>query len=428
MKNRILKKIEETTSRLREEMTGTLQELVRIPSVIGNEGKAQDFMRRQYEEFGLEVFQFTANRVKVRRHPAYCDTTLPYEGRPNVIGIWKGNSRKRSIILNGHVDTVSPEPATQWTHAPFGGEVEDGRLYGRGALDMKAGLVANLFALKVLRQAGIDPGGTVMLQSVIEEEDGGGGGALACFLEGYTADGMIVTEPVPWVNIALAGIMRFLVRVKGKSAHPSQSHLGVSAIAKMIPIFEALEQLDARRKAEVHFPLLQDFQSGGPSCHLIIGTFHAGDHIATLPGAAEIGCRIGFIPGETREGIRCLVERTICDAADQDPWLKDHPPEIEWLFFQVDPYYQDPDHPFVRTVISAARKVAGPEMEVKPRGGAWSEDTRLAGLFGFPALSMGPTGEHAHGVDEYVDLDSLERTTKALALAIADWCSQDKDR
>ncbi len=176
----------------------------------------------------------------------------------------------------------------------------------------------------------------------------------------------------------------------------------------------------------MRFPLFQDFQSGGPSCHLIVGTFHAGDNISTVPGSAEMGCRIGFIPGETRETIRSLIEKTIRDAANQDPWLREHPPEIEWLSFQVDPFYQDPDHPFVRRVISIAEKVAGEKMEVKPRGGTWSEDTRLASLFGFPAVSMGPTGERAHGVDECVDLPSLERTTKALALIVADWCSQEK--
>ena len=92
----------------------------------------------------------------------------------------------------------------------------------------------------------------------------------------------------------------------------------------------------------------------------------------------------------------------------------------------MDPFYQDPDHPFVQRVISIAAKVAEGKMEVKPRGGTWSEDTRLASLFGFPAVSMGPTGERAHGVDEYVNLDSLERTTKALALIVADWCAQNK--
>lgn len=425
MNDRILKKIDETTSGLQEEMVATLQELVRIPSITGGEGQAQDFIRRAYDGLGLEVCVLNADRAKVSSHPAFCDAGKPYAGRPNIIGILKGDPKKKSIILNGHVDVVSPEPVEQWKHDPWGGEVEGNKLYGRGALDMKAGLVANLFALKVLRLAGIDPGGRVMLQSVVEEEDGGGAGALACFMEGYTADGMIVTEPSPWVTVAMAGIMRCMVKVKGKSAHPAQSHLGVNAIGKVLPIYQALEQLDTGRKAEVKFPLFQDAVPGSPACHLIVGTLKAGDHIATVPGFAELGCRVGFIPGETGKGIRELVEGTIQEAAKRDPWLREHPPEVEWLPFQAEPFYQNPDHPFVKTVISAAQTVAGGTTEVKPRGVTWTEDTRFANSFGFPALSMGPTGERPHGVDECVDLDSMTRLVKALALVIADWCSQE---
>ncbi len=426
MNEKITGIIEGAIAKLKGELVDTLRELVRIPSITGNEGAAQEFMYRQYEALNLKNIRLTTRRDEIENHPAFCGANKPYDGRPNVISIWQGDPGKKSIILNGHIDTVSPEPIAQWKYPPFGGEVEGNRLYGRGALDMKAGLVANLFAVKALKQAGIDPGGTVILQSVIEEEEGGGGGALACFLEGYTADGMIVTEPAPWVNIALAGIIRCMVKVKGKAAHPSQSHLGVNAISKLVPLFKALEELDKKRKAEVTFPLFRDFQAGGPSCHLIVGTFHAGDNISTVPGSAEIGCRIGFIPGETRQTIRSLIEKSIRDAADQDSWLREHPPEIEWLSFQADPFYQNPDDPFVKMVISTAEKAAGQAVEVKPRGGTWSEDTRFASLFGFPAVSMGPTGERAHGVDEYVDLASLERTTKAVALIVAEWCSQDK--
>jgi len=183
-----------------------LKKSVFVPSVTESEGQAQDFMRRTYDALGLEVRVLNADRAKVSSHPAFCDAGKPYAGRPNIIGILKGDPKKKSIILNGHVDVVSPEPVEQWKHDPWGGEVEGNKLYGRGAVDMKAGLIANLFALKALQQTGVQPEGTVMLQSVVEEEDGGGAGALACFMEGYTADGMIVTEPSPWVTVAMAAI------------------------------------------------------------------------------------------------------------------------------------------------------------------------------------------------------------------------------
>lgn len=426
MNRKIVNAVYAQVDGLFDDMVLTLQELVRIPSVTGGEGPAQEFMRRQYDSLGIEVHSLIVDKSKVQGHYAFCDSGKPFEGRPNIIGIHKGDRDKNSIILNGHVDVIPPEPLDQWKHDPWGAEIEGNRLYGRGALDMKAGVVANLFALKALRNAELTLGGTIMLQSVIEEEDGGGGGTLACFTAGYTGDGMIVSEPAPWVTIALAGILRCVIRVQGKSAHPAQSHLGVNAIGKIIPVYQAVEQLDARRKAQVRFPLFEEV--GGPACHLIVGYLRAGEWIATVPGAAEMGCRVGFVPGETREEIRNLIENTVAHVAKQDVWLREHPPQIEWQPFQSDPYYQDPAHPFVQTMVSAAREVAEDETKVKARGATWTEDTRLGQFFGIPGVSIGPQGERPHGVDECVYLDSLKQTTKAIALAAYEWCSRDKVR
>jgi len=111
---------------------------------------------------------------------------------------------------------------------------------------------------------------------------------------------------------------------------------------------------------------------------------------------------------------------------DQDDWLREHPPEIEWLSFRCDPYYQDPTHPFVAEVLSSVKEITGEAAEPKPVGNTWSEDTRFAQYFDFPAVSFGPKGKRAHGIDEYVDLDSVILATKVLAYATLKWCSQGK--
>ena len=133
MNEKIKTRIESEVDGLRDEMIETLAGLVRIPSVIGNEGPAQDFMRRQYEGMGLDVNIFQADKNKVKEHPAFVESGLAFEGRPNIIGVLKGNDHKKSLILNGHVDVVSPEPVDQWRHDPWGGEIEDNRINGRGA-------------------------------------------------------------------------------------------------------------------------------------------------------------------------------------------------------------------------------------------------------------------------------------------------------
>jgi acetylornithine deacetylase len=407
----------------KDEMIATLVRLVKIPSVVGEEGEAQAFVASLYEDLGLEVKKMEVERDKIKSHEAFCDAGRPYKNRPNVIGILKGDPNKNSIILNSHVDVVTPEPVDQWKHDPWGGEVIDNRLYGRGSADDKSGLVANIFAIKALKQTGIDPGGTVMLQSVIEEEEGGAG-TLACLLEGHTADGMIVTEPSPWINIALAGVMLCSIKVKGKAAHPAQSHLGVNAISKMIPIYQALEKLDAQRKAEVKFELFE--KDGSPACHLVIGTFKAGDIITKVAGEAEIGCRIGIVPGENIEDMKHKIEELVSQIAEKDPWLREHPPAVHWRHFQAEPYYLDPEHSFVRSVIKSIKNQLKTKREVRPGGVPWTEDTRFSQYFGFPALSFGAIGGSFHGVDEFVEIDSVVETAKAIAAATLDWCAIDR--
>jgi acetylornithine deacetylase len=408
---------------LRDEMIEALIELVRIPSVVGNEGPAQAFMQREYGRLGLSVRTFETDKEKVRNHPAFIDSGLPFEGRHNVIGILKGDPQKKSIILNGHVDVVSPEPVEQWSFDPWGGEVQGDRLYGRGAMDMKAGLVANLFALKALKNAGTKPDGTVILQSVIEEEAGGGGGTLACLLEGYTADGMLISEPFLAPVISHAGILYFRVILNGKTAHAGRAHLGVNAIGKMIKIYQTLEDLDSQRAATVKFPLYDKFE--GRSCHLNIGTMKSGDWPSTVAGFAEMECRISFIPGETVAEIKKTVEDVIQQTAEGDAWLRDHPPAVEWFGWKAEPWYQDPDDPFIRAIRDNIASVCGKEIEVI--GSTAGLDTRFSSYFGFPALSYGPGGENEHGLDEYVDLQTLPLVTKVIALATLDWCAKAKD-
>lgn len=423
MKPKIKNEIAEAARRLKDDMTQTLIELVRIPSVVGDEGAAQSFIEERYKELGLKLHMVEADKDKVRQHPAYVESELPFEGRPNIIGLLNGDAHKRSIILNGHVDVVSPEPVDQWRHDPWGAEIEENRLFGRGAMDMKAGLVANLYAIKALADLGLEPGGTVMLQSVIEEEAGGGGGTLACLMEGYTADGMIITEPFTYPVISHTGILYFRITLKGKIAHAGRAHLGVNAIGRMLKIYQALEQLDMRRAATVKFPLYDKVE--GRSCHLNIGTLKSGDWPSTVAGFAEMECRISYIPGESMAEIKRTVEDVVHQTAQADSWLRDHPPEVEWFGWQAEPWYQNPDDVFVQGVLDACEMVRGEKMEVF--GSTAGLDTRFSSYFGFPAISFGPSGDREHGFDEYVDLDSLLSVTQIVALATLDWCGREKD-
>ncbi len=334
----------------------------------------------------------------------------------------EGDAAKMSLILNGHIDVVSPEPVDQWQHDPWGAEIEENRLYGRGAVDMKAGVIANLFVLKALIKAGIEPGGNVMLQSVIEEEAGGGGGTLACLMEGFTADGMIITEPFMMPVISHPGILYFRVKIRGLTAHAGHAHRGVNAIGKMMKVYQAMVDLDLQRAATVKFPLYHQVE--GRSCHLNIGTLKAGDWPSTVAGFAEMACRISFIPGESMAEIKSKVEEVINDVAQADVWLKDHPPQVEWFGWQTEPWHQDPNDPFIQSVLPNLEAVCGHKLEIS--GVTAGLDNRFSPYFGFPSICFGPDGNNYHSFDEYVELDSLAAVTKAVALATLEWCSGDK--
>jgi len=406
----------------RDEITRNLSELVQIPSITGQEGEAQRYMHRLYSGLGLKATSRDADLDKIRRHEAYVKSEFEYTGRPNIVGVMEGKSWAKSLILNGHIDVVSPEPVAEWEFSPWGGRVVGNKLYGRGACDMKAGLMANYHALKALLETGLKPEGTVILQSVIEEEIMAGGGTLACLVDGYTADGLIITEPNLKIVIAHPGVLFFKVRAIGKSAHAGVAHIGINAIGKMNIVYDALVALDQRRAQENRYPLFE--KQSGRSCHLNIGTYRAGDWISTVPGWAEIECRMSHLPTENADEVRRQVEQAIADAAEKDEWLQQHPPEVIWYERQVVPWQQSPDDPFIRAFKSSADDALKSNIEIV--GATWGMDTRLAPFFNMPAISFGPNGGNIHGVNEYVDIDSVIDCTKVLAAFIMDWCGVQK--
>jgi len=403
-----------------EEQLQVTRDAVRIESVTGHEGPMQEYVAALYRRLGLQVVTVVPDKSEVEGHEAFIDSGIPFgPHRPNVIGILPGRADAPSVTLHGHVDVVSPEPVSAWTKDPWGAEVDSGRLYGRGAGDMKAGLIANAFAVKAVRDAGLKPTGEVQLHSVIEEELGGGGGALACLVAGYQTDGFVTTEPhMLNLTISHGGILYFRVKVVGKTAHAGWAHLGVNAIGKMEPIYRALVELDERRGREIRFPLYE--KGSGRSCHLSIGTLTAGDWPSTVAGFATLEGRMGFIPGETRAETIALIENTVRQACAGDPWLAEHQPVVEWFGWKADPWYQDPDHPYVQSFKSSIEAVLGREAQIQGRSSA--NDARLTQYFGKAGVAFGPIAGNIHGSDEYVELESVRLMTQVLALHLVDWC------
>ncbi|MFD2131606.1 ArgE/DapE family deacylase [Pseudogracilibacillus auburnensis] len=415
MKNKIRNYIEQNKTALFK----TIQELVQIETVVGNEMVGQAYMKRKFAEIGLTIHEVAPDYEELAKHEAFVDSEIPFAGRTNLVGIHHGVGDGKSLTLHGHIDVVPPEPVGNWTVDPWGAEIIDGKLYGRGAADMKSGLIANWFALKTLIDLAYPITGDVQLHSVIEEEAGGGGGALACLEAGFRTDGYISTEPHHFnTTISHAGIMYFRVKVVGRTAHAGLAHHGINAISKMYKIVAALEELNELRAQNVKFDLYE--KGSGQSVHLNLGVLRAGDWVSTVPGGAMLECRIGFIPGESRKEIKKLIQETVARAVVDDDWFKAHPPEIEWFGWTTEPWYQDPEHSFVQGFLKTAGDVLG--RDVKIVGRASGNDARFTQYYnGMAGICFGPVGENMHGPDENVHLESVVEVVNVFANYIIDW-------
>ncbi|HSP26300.1 MAG TPA: M20/M25/M40 family metallo-hydrolase, partial [Saliniramus sp.] len=172
------------------------QDLVRLPSLRGEEHVIQDLVFRALKDRGYAMDRFAMDRAAIEAHPGGSKFSPEHSDAPIVVGIHRPREEKgRSFILQAHVDVVPAGPAGMWSRAPFDAAIEGDWMYGRGSADMKAGIVAYTMAFKALRSLGLEPAAPVHLQSVVEEECTGNG-ALACLVEGYRADAAVITEPI----------------------------------------------------------------------------------------------------------------------------------------------------------------------------------------------------------------------------------------
>ncbi len=414
-----------------EKVVKFIQDLVRIPSVSGKEEDVQKLIFGKLTELNLDPKYVYPDIEKLKKNEDFFETTsftkYGYENRPNVAGIFKGTGGGRSICLNGHVDVVSPEPVEHWTYDPWGGEKVDDFIYGRGAGDMKAGVASIIFAIQALKETNTKLKGDVLIETTIDEEDGGIGGCLYMRLTQPKVEAALIPEPGGnSIGVASAGVMYFRVVVIGIPAHAATAHYGVNAITKMVPIIEALKILNKKRQEKIHYQYSEvDPSMKGKATTLNIGTIKAGDWPSTVPALCTLECRIGFPPGETREIVIDQIENTIQNAANEDEWLREHPPKIEWFGWKARPHEQDPKHPFVKLLETNIKKFT----KETPLyvGGAAGLDTRFFVHHGIPAVSFGPYGEKIHSIDERVSISSTLKTTEIIISTIIDWCSVEKN-
>lgn len=397
-----------------------LQELVRTPSLTGEEEAAQQIVARVMREIGLDVDIWEPDPAELAPYAEHVGEFETLAGRPNVVGRWRGSGGGRSLILNGHIDTVEPGVRNQWEVDPFSAELRNGRVIGRGSLDMKAGVVANIMAVAVLRRAGWTPAGDLIVESVISEEDGGAG-TLATILRGYTADACIITEPTAFsIVVAQGGSLVFRIHVEGKSAHGAARNEGESAFEHFLPIFTELMALETERNRTIDHPLYAGMVNKIP---INVGVIRAGAWPSSVPDWLFAEGRAGLVPGETLDAFKTEFVAAVMKAAENDPWLAEHPPRVEWFSGQFAPAEISSEHELVSTLSGAHRAVTGntPGIEAVTYGADMRHFIDVAGI---PCLMYGADRvEGAHVPNESVSVDDMLTCIRTIALTAMRWCA-----
>jgi acetylornithine deacetylase len=407
-------------------MLAFLAELVAIPSLDGTpeENAAQELCAAQMRSVGLDVDVWEIDFEALRRHPAFCWEVERPRGL-GVVGRMGEERGGRSLILNGHVDVVPAGDLSLWRSDPWRATIAEGKVYGRGALDMKGGVCCAIFAAKAIRDAGVRLRGRLLVQTVIGEEDGGCG-MLATVVRGHTADGAIIVEPTELkVAPVQAGALNFRLTVPGAAAHGCVREEGVSAIEKFHPLHAALLELERERNARERDPLFARYRLPYALC---IGTVRAGDWASTVAESLVAEGRYGVAPGENLAAARRELEDAVARAADADPWLREQRPRLEWWGGQFAPARTPADHPLVAEVAGAYTAVTGSVAELE--GMTYGADMRLlVNEGGVPTVLFGPGDvRNAHRPNEHVAVADLVTAARSLALAALRFCGYEEQR
>ena len=411
--------IVESVAALRDESVQFLQALVREPSLLGQEQSAQALMKRRFAELGLDVRELVIDEAALKDHPGYSPSIVSYDGRVNVIGVHEPRAvRGRSLIFNGHIDVVPVGAERLWTRPPFEPWIAGDRLHGRGANDMKAGIVSYTMALRALQRLGWQPAARVTMQSVIEEECTGNG-ALACLVAGYTADAAIIPEPFDEVMSAQMGVMWLTLDVYGVPVHAAVAQTGIGAIEFGQYLVSELRRLEAKWNEPQHrHPMY---------CHhdhpinFNLGRIEGGEWSSSVSTHCRVDLRLGFYPGRRPAEVRAEVEQLIRAAHAAHRARDSVQVEVSYHGFQAEGLVVDLEQPALRTLMQAHHDVTG--RPAATRATTATTDVRFFHLYGqIPSTCYGPEASDIHGIDEWVSLASLERVTAVLALYLVRWC------
>jgi acetylornithine deacetylase len=403
------------------EMRETLETFVSFASYPGEEAAVQSWFRERLDALGFQLYEWEPDAEALAAHPSFPPVeTLELDDRPSVAGVLELGDPEAgpTLVLNGHADVVPVEEAA-WTSDPFEPRWDDGRLYARGALDMKGGLVACIFAaLAVAERAEEGEGesldGRLVVESVAGEEEGGIGAATAAMRNPYPfeRDAALVAEPTDFaVVIAAEGSLMKRLGIVGESAHAARRWEGESVLPHFERIRHAFEDLERERAERVTHPLFEAYENPWP---VNFGTVEAGSWASSVPAELTSEIRIGVAPQETVREVEVEFQERLDAVAAESDWLSAHPPTFERFSIQFEGSEIDRDEPIVRRLVAAAGEYGITEPEYE--GFTGGTDARHYIDAGIPTVVFGPGSvDLAHRPDEYVRWDDVVRASEIIA-------------
>lgn len=425
---RVLAAIENSRERIIEDV----KRLVEVPSVNPNYPgvRSEDYLGQESEANLLlrDRFGYLFDRSQLVKSQ---------ERRENFAGIVKGSGRGRSLLLNGHIDVVPAGNPDMWETDPFIASEVSGRIHGRGASDMKSGVIAAFSAIEAIRTSDIQLAGDLVVHSVAGEELGEHEVGTGCVLQnGYTADAAIVVEPSAnfdsplSINPTAASLLWGRVRVEGVAGHPglrrelvraggAGARAGVNAIDKGYLVLQALYRMEEQWGLSKQRPLFK------PGQFVVMpGTIHGRGKDIDIPFVFAEYCEIDFIvwypPEENSDVVKREIEQFVNQSVSLDPWLADNLPTYEWPV-EFPGFSTQADHEIVRTLGESHERANGISAIVEAFPAAC--DATWIAKTDIPVVNYGPGHlANAHKPNEYCDVDEIIAATRSLALTALEWC------
>ena len=362
-----------------------------------------------------------------------------FPAHPLVVARLPGAGKGRSLAFNAHVDVVPVGARSSWSQDPFGGQVVDGRLYGRGATDMKGGLVAAMWAVKTALGQGLEPRGDVVFH-VVSDEEVVGNGTREIVERAPACDVTLSLEPTELrLCAAEGGLVHFRIEVEGVEAHASTRYLsvhaggksggGVNAIEKMVKLVVALQELERQwANAKSHPILPPGYNTLGPG--IIVGGPGGGSdgrlnlfsNAGTAPNYCSVEYNMWFYPDESFDDVRAEVEDAVAAACRADAWLREHAPRFTWKLGHI--YFPPLDVPLDHPAVGAlAGSLRGVGLDPAPQGFGAATDLAWYGERRLPGIICGPGRlAQCHVADEYIDTEQLLLAAKVYAQMLVEWC------